>query len=42
MTVTFGVRDMNIDNEIIACLPVCSAERTTKGLQENDSNLWGM
>ena len=38
MTVTFGVRDMNIDNEIIACFPVCSVVSPTKGLQENDTN----
>jgi hypothetical protein len=38
MTVTFGVLDMNIDNEITAC-PVQGAVCSTGGLHENDSNL---
>ena len=36
MTVTFGVPDINIDNEIIAC-PVQGAVCSTGGLHENDS-----
>jgi hypothetical protein len=32
--------DMNIDNEIIDCLPFHGGVCITGGLRENDSNLW--